>query len=110
MIKVVLIIGTRPEIIKCYPIIKAMREDGNFDLSVVFTGQHRELLDMMIEDLDIENFTNLRIFESGQSLSHITSHALNALESLENKDFDYCLVQGDTTTVFAGALWAFTTV
>lgn len=107
LIKVVLIIGTRPEIIKCYPIIKAMREDENFDLSVVFTGQHRELLDMMIEDLDIKNFTNLRIFESGQSLSHITAHALNALESLEDKDYDYCLVQGDTTTVFAGALWAF---
>ena len=40
LIKVVLIIGTRPEIIKCYPIIKAMREDENFELSVVVTGQH----------------------------------------------------------------------
>lgn len=107
MIKVVIIIGTRPEIIKCFPVIKELREDERFDLTVVFTGQHRELLDMMIEDLKVENFTNLRIFETGQTLSHITSHALNALESLEDKDYDYCLVQGDTTTVFAGALWAF---
>lgn len=107
MIKVVIIIGTRPEIIKCFPVIKEMRKDDNFDLTVVFTGQHRELLDMMIEDLKVDNFTNLRIFETGQTLSHITAHALTSLESLEDKDYDYCLVQGDTTTVFAGALWAF---
>ncbi|MCI6609728.1 MAG: UDP-N-acetylglucosamine 2-epimerase (non-hydrolyzing) [Ezakiella sp.] len=105
--KVVMIIGTRPEIIKCFPVIKKMRENELFDLTVVFTGQHRELLDMMIEDLKVENFTNLRIFETGQRLSGITSNALSALESLEDKDFDYCIVQGDTTTVFAGALWAF---
>ncbi len=107
MIKVLIIIGTRPEIIKCFPVIKALREDNNFELKVVFTGQHRELLDMMIEDIGITDYENLRIFEDGQSLSSITSNALTALDKIEERDFDYCLVQGDTTTVFAGALWAF---
>lgn len=107
LIKVLMIIGTRPEIIKCFPVIKALREDEDFDVRVVFTGQHRELLDMMIEDIGIDDYINLRIFEDGQSLSKITSHALEALDTLEERDFDYCLVQGDTTTVFAGALWAF---
>lgn len=107
MIKVLIIIGTRPEIIKCFPVIKALRDDDDFQLKVVFTGQHRELLDMMIEDIGIEDYENLRIFEDGQSLSGITSNALTALDSIKDRDFDYCLVQGDTTTVFAGALWAF---
>lgn len=107
MIKVLIIIGTRPEIIKCFPVIKTLREDEEFELDIVFTGQHRELLDMMIEDIGIHDYKNLRIFEEGQSLSSITANALNALDTLKSRDYDYCLVQGDTTTVFAGALWAF---
>lgn len=107
MINVMMIVGTRPELIKCYPVIKALREDEDFNLKLVLTGQHRELLDMMVEDMNISDYINLRIFEDGQSLSDITANALRELDKLECKDYDYCLVQGDTTTVFAGALWAF---
>lgn len=105
-----MIIGTRPEVIKCFPVMEALRADGNFEVTVVFTGQHKELLSMMVDDLNVKNHTNLNIFQEGQSLSSITCRSLEALDTMEefqNKHFDYCLVQGDTTTVFAGALWAF---
>lgn len=106
-IKVIIIIGTRPEFIKCYPIIHELRNDERFDLKIIFSGQHKELLDMMIEDFHLSDFVNLNIFDKTQTLSSITYNALKALEDLNFTDADYCIVQGDTTTVFVGALWAF---
>lgn len=106
-IRVMLIMGTRPECIKCFPVIRALKADPDFDVRIVFTGQHRELLTMMIEDLGLADFTNLEIFSEGQSLSDITALSLARLETLGDVECDYCIVQGDTTTVFAGALWGF---
>lgn len=106
--KVLIVFGTRPEAIKMAPIVKEMEKDPNFQPVVAVTGQHRQMLDQVLEIFQIEPDYDLDIFKPGQSLTYITSGALEGLEgiiSMENPDC--LLIQGDTTTVFSGALAAF---
>ena len=107
--KVAVLFGTRPEAVKLAPVIKALRKDG-FETVVITTAQHRDLLDPFIELFSIETDYDLDLFKAGQTLCDITSGALYGLCDIFNKEKpDVCLVQGDTTTVFAGALAAFYT-
>lgn len=108
-IKVLVVFGTRPEAVKMAPIVKALKaKEEIFDSKICVTAQHRDMLDQVLRIFDIVPDFDLNIFESGQTLTQITCRALTGLENVI-KDFnpDLILVQGDTTTVFSGALAAF---
>lgn len=108
-IKTLIIFGTRPEAVKMAPIVKALKADEeNFITKICVTAQHRDMLDQVLRIFDIEPDYDLNIFQSGQSLTQITCRALTGLEGvIEEFKPDLILVQGDTTTVFTGALAAF---
>lgn len=107
-IKVLTVFGTRPEGIKMSPVIKRLNEHDLIEHKACVTGQHREMLDQVMDIFKIKPDYDLNIFKGGQSLSEITTKSLIGLEKVI-KEFkpDLLLVQGDTTTVFAGALAGF---
>lgn len=107
-IKVLTVFGTRPEATKMCVVVKRLNANPFIEHKLCVTAQHREMLDQVLNIFDVVPDYDLNIFEAGQSLSQITTRALNGLESVI-KEFkpDLILVQGDTTTVFAGALAAF---
>jgi len=108
-INLTLIFGTRPETIKMFPIISEIKKYPHFiDFKIVVTGQHREMLDQMLEMFKIIPDYDLDIMEQVQSLSQITKNSLIGIERILKKERpNMVLVQGDTTTTFAGALAAF---
>lgn len=106
--KVLFVFGTRPEGIKMAPIIKEIQKRKNLECYTCVTGQHREMLDQVLEIFDIKPDYDLNIFKKGQSLTDVTTKTLLGLEGiLDELRPDILLVQGDTTTVFAAALAAF---
>lgn len=106
--KVLFVFGTRPEGIKMAPIIKEIQKRNKFECYTCVTGQHREMLDQVLEIFDIKPDYDLNIFKKGQSLTDVTTKTLEGLEEiLDEFKPDILLVQGDTTTVFAAALAAF---
>ncbi|OQO72583.1 UDP-N-acetylglucosamine 2-epimerase [Enterococcus faecalis] len=109
MIKVMTIFGTRPEAIKMLPIIKLIQKENNtFKSIVVVTGQHREMLDQVLEAFDLVPNYNLKIMHPNQTLTEITSDIINELSVVfEIEEPDIVLVHGDTTTTFAASLSAF---
>lgn len=105
--KILVVFGTRPEAIKMAPIIKEL-ERQNAEYKVLVTAQHRQMLDGVLEIFDIKPDFDLNIFKKGQTLTDITVETLRGLEEVFKEYMpDVLLVQGDTTTVFAGALAAF---
>ena len=108
-INLTLIFGTRPETIKMFPLISEMKKYPHLiDFKIVVTGQHREMLDQMLEIFKIIPDYDLNIMEQVQSLSQITKNSLIGIERILKKERpNMVLVQGDTTTTFAGALAAF---
>ncbi|WFA08688.1 UDP-N-acetylglucosamine 2-epimerase (non-hydrolyzing) [Tissierella sp. Yu-01] len=106
--KVMCVFGTRPEGIKMAPIVKAIKKRPELECVVCITAQHREMLDQVLNLFNIVPDYDLNIFKPGQSLTEITTRAIKGLEEVITKEKpDVLLVQGDTTTVFAGALAAF---
>lgn len=106
--KVLCIFGTRPEAIKMAPIVKELKKEESIDTKVCVTGQHREMLDQVLNIFDIKPDYDLDIFKHGQTLTDITVNSISGIEKvLEKEKPDVLLVQGDTTTVFSGALAAF---
>lgn len=106
--KVLFVFGTRPEGIKMAPIIKEIEKRNTIKSFVCVTGQHREMLDQVLDIFDIKPDYDLNIFKKGQSLTEVTTKTLIGLEKiLDELKPDILLVQGDTTTVFAAALAAF---
>jgi UDP-N-acetylglucosamine 2-epimerase (non-hydrolysing) len=100
--------GTRPEAIKMAPVVLELRRRGCFDVFVCLTGQHREMLDQVVNAFALPVDHDLRIMQERQSLGHITSAVLKGIEPLlESAHPDIVLVHGDTTTTFAAALAAF---
>jgi UDP-N-acetylglucosamine 2-epimerase (non-hydrolysing) len=107
-IPVSLILGTRPEAIKMAPLIKAFQASDRFETQVILTGQHREMVDQVMDLFQIQADHNLAIMQPKQSLTDITQRTLAGLESLWRElKTQMVLVQGDTTTAFAAALSAF---
>lgn len=105
--KILVVFGTRPEAIKMAPIIKEL-ERQNAEYKVLVTAQHRQMLDGVLEIFGIKPDFDLNIFKKGQTLTDITVETLRGLEEVFKEYLpDVLLVQGDTTTVFAGALAAF---
>ena len=108
-IKLAIVFGTRPETIKMFPIINEIKKYPSLiDYKVIVSGQHREMLDQMLEIFKIKPDYDLNIMKEGQSLSQITTNSLLGIENiLKEEKPSIVLVQGDTTTTFTGALAAF---
>jgi UDP-N-acetylglucosamine 2-epimerase (non-hydrolysing) len=108
MIKIIIIFGTRPEAIKLAPLISAFQKDNRFNLQTCNTGQHKEMLDQVLDLFNIIPNYNLSIMKKNQNLFSVTAEILTGLQSiLEKSDPDIVLVHGDTTTTFAAALAAY---
>jgi UDP-N-acetylglucosamine 2-epimerase (non-hydrolysing) len=107
-LQICIILGTRPEAIKLAPVIQAFRANHRFTTQVVLTGQHKEMVDQVMQIFGINADHNLEIMQVKQSLSDITCKSLQGLQQLlQQLRPDLVLVQGDTTTAFAAALAAF---
>ncbi len=107
--KVLSVIGTRPEAIKMAPIIRELESRSKeFDSRVCVTGQHREMLDPMLSLFGIRPHHDLDIMQPGQSLTDATTAVMTGMEGvLREERPDWVLVQGDTTTVMATSLAAY---
>ncbi len=102
------VFGTRPEAIKLGPIVKALEAEPDVELTVCTTGQHREMLQQVLDVFEIRPDIDLAVMTPGQSLTDITGRVLDKLSPLlAERPLDWLLVQGDTTTAFAAALAAF---
>ena len=108
-VKVALIVGTRPEAIKMAPVVLKMRQITNvFSPILIATAQHREMLDQVLALFDLQPDYDLDIMQPGQSPCDVTSGVLTRLQPvLQAECPDIVMVQGDTTSTFAGALTAF---
>ena len=106
--KILSIIGTRPEAIKMAPVIQKLSTTPGIQSSVCVTAQHREMLDQVLSLFEIRPDHDLNVMQPGQDLTEMTGRILIGVRGilLEEKP-DIVLVQGDTTTAFAGALAAF---
>jgi UDP-N-acetylglucosamine 2-epimerase (non-hydrolysing) len=109
MFTVLLVFGTRPEAIKLAPVYKEMRKRGDrIRLVCCATGQHRGLLDQVLEVFDIQTDYDLNLIKEDQGLFHITVSALQGTrDMLVQEKPDILVVQGDTSSAFAAALAAF---
>ncbi|QUY36565.1 non-hydrolyzing UDP-N-acetylglucosamine 2-epimerase [Acinetobacter junii] len=109
MQKVLLIFGTRPEAIKMAPLaIKLQENSDSFETKVCVTGQHRQMLDQVLDLFQLNPDFDLDLMKPGQTLSDITSGVLKGLEQVfEIWKPDLILVHGDTATTFAASLAAY---
>ena len=106
--KIVAILGTRPEVIKLAPVISELRRDPSVECLVVATGQHREMLDQMLDQFELTADVDLDVMRPEQRLSDLSADLVRGLGgTLAHLRPDWVLVQGDTTTVLCGALAAF---
>ena len=108
MKKVMLIFGTRPEAIKMCPLIKELKTRESINVKVCVTGQHKEMLQQVLECFKIVPDYNLEIMKDKQTLFDITTNIISKIKPvLETERPDIVLVHGDTTTTFVTALCAF---
>ena len=107
--RIVVVFGTRPEAIKMCPLVNELKaHPKDFDTVVCVTGQHREMLDQVLEVFQVVPEYDLSIMKPGQTLFDVTSDVLLKIKAvLEIEKPDVVLVHGDTTTSFAAALAAF---
>lgn len=109
MKKVMLVFGTRPEAIKMAPLVKALQSDTtHFNTVVCVTGQHREMLDQVLNIFNIQPNYDLNVMQQGQDLYDVTARILLKMRQvLQTEQPDLVLVHGDTTTSTTAALAAF---
>lgn len=109
MKKVLLVFGTRPEAIKMAPLALKLKQDtANFDTKICVTGQHRQMLDQVLQLFALTPDFDLNLMKSGQTLSDITTGVLKGLEGVFAEWLpDVVLVHGDTATTFAASLAAY---
>lgn len=108
MKKVMLVFGTRPEAIKMCPLVNELKTRKNIITKVCVTGQHRQMLDQVLEAFSVVPDYDLSIMKDKQTLFDITSNILNGIkEVLEIEKPDVVLVHGDTSTTFVTALACF---
>lgn len=107
-ISVGVILGTRPEAIKLAPVIKQLQQLSYTKTHLILTGQHREMVDRVMELFALEADHDLAIMKPNQTLTNITCDSLQGLEKIfADIQPKFIFVQGDTTTAFAAALAAF---
>lgn len=106
--RILSVFGTRPEAIKMAPVVRALRAAEGFEAPVCVTAQHRDMLDQVLELFELVPDHDLDLMRERQTLPELTARALTGVSRvLEDERPDVVLVQGDTTTTFAGALAAF---
>lgn len=106
--KIVSVFGTRPEAIKMCPLVKGLEADQDLESICLVSGQHREMLDQVLEVFDVTPDYDLKVMKPNQSLTQVTSNILINIEGvLDEIKPDMVLVHGDTTTSFTAALAAF---
>jgi len=102
------IFGTRPEAIKLAPVILACRSRTDLECRVCVTGQHRQMLDQVLDVFEVRPDADLDVMRPNQTLAELTARLIESLDRyLACETPDLVLVQGDTTTVFCGAWTAF---
>lgn len=108
MFRLALVFGTRPEAIKMAPLVKACQSVESWDAKVIITGQHREMVDQVLNLFDIKADYDLNIMSHGQTLNDISRRTLKGIgELFQSWRPDLVLVHGDTGTAFAAALASF---
>ena len=108
MKKICVIFGTRPEAIKLCPVVRALKSSAWAECKVCVTGQHREMLRQVLDVFNVTPNMDLALMRPNQTLGELTSRAIAAIDKyLADERPDIVMVQGDTTTVLAGALAAF---
>lgn len=106
--KIIVVIGTRPEAIKMCPLVYELKKDRSFNVTVLVTGQHKEMLEQVLRVFSVKPDYNLTLMEKNQTLTRLTSKTIPAMEQVLIKERpDMILVQGDTTTSFAASLASF---
>ena len=106
--KILTVFGTRPEAIKLFPLIHALDGDDRFDSRVCVSGQHRGMLDQVLEIAGIRPDHDLDLMRPDQSLDALTAGLLTGIgKVLDQERPDWVVVQGDTATAMAGALAAY---
>jgi UDP-N-acetyl-D-mannosaminuronic acid dehydrogenase len=106
--RIMFVLGTRPEAIKLAPVIRAFRENNQIDTKICLTGQHREMLDQVMEIFDFRGDFDLNVMTPNQTLGDVTCKVIKGLEeTFKRWRPDTILVQGDTTTVLAASVAAF---
>lgn len=106
--RILTVVGTRPEAIKMAPVIRSLKADGRVETRLALTGQHSDLVDQVLEAFGLEPAYDLGIMREGQSLYDVAHGCLDGLgRVVEDADPDALLVQGDTASVFYGALVGF---
>ena len=106
--KVLIVFGTRPEAIKMAPIVKVFQQSPHIDARVCVTGQHREMLDQVLNLFEIKPEYDLNIMKKGQDLTDVTTAILEKLKPvLQEFKPERVLVHGDTATSFAATLAAY---
>ncbi len=105
---VMLVFGTRPEAIKMCPLVNELKSRNELKTVVCVTGQHRQMLDQVLEAFDVTPDYDLSIMKDRQTLFDVTTNILNSIKSvLEEVKPDVVLVHGDTSTTFVTALACF---
>ena len=108
MKKICVVFGTRPEAIKLCPVVLALKSNPSFECKVCVTGQHREMLQQVLGVFGVVPDRDLALMRPNQTLGGLTSRAIASIdEYFAEEKPDIVMVQGDTTTVLAGALAAF---
>ena len=108
MKKTMLVFGTRPEAIKMCPLVNELKKRDEIETVVCVTGQHREMLDQVLETFNVTPNYDLSIMKDKQSLFDITTNILNKIRNvLEKEQPDVVLVHGDTSTTFVTTLACF---
>jgi len=106
--RILVVFGTRPEVIKLWPVDRALRARPGWQVTLCNTGQHRELVPPLLETFAMAPEVELGVMNPGQSLSSLMARLLDGLDPvLDALRFDWVVVQGDTTTALAAAMAAY---
>lgn len=106
--KILIIFGTRPEAIKLFPVVAALKADARFDIKVCVSAQHRGMLDQVLEIAGVVPDHDLDVMQPDQTLDALTANLLTGLgRVMDAEQPDRVMVQGDTATAMAGALAAY---
>jgi len=108
MKKIMVVFGTRPEAIKMCPLVKELKQNKDFETIICVTGQHKQMLEQVLDAFHIIPDYDLAVMKEGQNLFDITTNVLMGMKRiLEKESPDIVLVHGDTTTTFSTGLAAF---
>ena len=107
--KILFVFGTRPETIKLFPVIDlAKSQPDDFQVRLCFTGQHRQMVEPLLELFELAPDHDLAVMQANQKLAGLTGRLLIGIdEVLDMEEPDWVVVQGDTTTALTGAMSAF---